>query len=754
MRTIGGRVLVTLGILSIMWAFSVVNGLVYAQDRPMGEIVFIIDESGSMFNDLKEVKSHLVEIVSRLASRADLRLGLVGFGAYAGHWGTQYHGQPHIHLPLTHDLEAFVKALDDLVTGGGLEPGFSAIVLAMSDEMGFRPAAPTCAILITDEDADVYEEAPMTKADALEALAGRDAILLGIVGFEGFIDPGFEAEPAGDYGPGPQGLAELTSGEVFNIIDFRSRPGPVLEAIMAGCVSKITQEPPSEEPPTQREPETPTEELRERFQIIITTIAELRDQVEDAQLTLLSLKEEVTSLKATLARLRREHSEFAAVTQLVHENKAQLVSIRGEIASLTTTLDLLSSEQSRFSALTELVHENRKMISHLQGELTAFSGRIASLSTTVADLTAEHGDLTARLRSIAGRIDALDAKLGSRLEVLTEEVGTLRQNQQGYQKEHEQLHAQMGVQMRGLAGDLSQLSASVSQLSGKLESLNALPQEIIKLQTSLAALETSLREKIEGLIVRIETDELAIAKLQEDIKGSRVVTEKFLENFGLLTGRLEEVESGFDRLQAALADLQARHASDTESLAARSAQLESLTASQQDKLAQVDTILERLAQLEAGLAELDMSQSAQLNGVFQELEGLRLRMARMDQDLAQLTERVEDDGSNIAENASKLAELQSQLSRLQEGLDAQRKRLLAEMEANRRAIEELRSSFSEVKEELKQEVTALAREVAREEAKVVEVRGDPTTKRLAQLALAFSLAAIGVAWLLFMQAAG
>lgn len=748
MRTMRGKALVTLGILSLMWALAVGSGLAYAQDRPMGEIVFIIDESGSMFNDLEEVKSQLVEIVSNLASRVDLRLGLVGFGAYAGHWGTEYHGQAHIHLPLKHDLEAFVKALDDLVTGGGLEPGFSAIALAMSDEMGFRPAAATCAILITDEDADIYEEAPTTKADALEALAARDATLLGIVGFEGFIDPSFEAKPADDYGPGPQGLAELTSGEVFNIIDFRSRPGPVLEALMERCVSKITQGPPSEEPPTQREePETLPKELKERFQIIITTIAELRDQVEDTHLNLLNLKEEVTSLRTTLARLRREHSEFAAVIQLVHENKAQLVSIMGQIASLTTTLDLLRSQQSRFSALTELVHENRQRISQVQGEITAFSGRIASLSTTVADLTAEHRDLTARLESIAGRVDALDAKLGSRIEALTDEVGTLRQNQQQHQKEHEQLHTQMGVQMRGLTEDLSQLSASVSQLSGKLESLNALPQEIIKLQTSLAALDTALREKIKGLTVRIETDELAIAKLQEDIKSSRVVTEKFLENFGLLTGRLEKVESGFDHLQAALEDLQAQHASDTESLAARSTQLESLTASQQDKLAQLDTILERLAQLEAGLAELDVSQSARLDVVFQSLEELRLQMAQMDRGLAQLAERVEDDSLSMAE-------FRSQLSRLQEDLDAQRKRLLAEMEANRRAIEELRSSLAEAKEELKREVTAIAREVAREEAKVVEVREDPTTKRLAQLALAFSLAAIGVAWLLFMQAAG
>jgi DNA repair exonuclease SbcCD ATPase subunit len=690
----------------MLWALAIGSGIAQedrtgteVQDRPGGEIVFIIDESGSMFNDLEEVKRHLVEIVGQLAARVDLRLGLVGFGAFEGHRGTRYPGQPHIHLPLSRDIEAFTDALDGLVSGGSLEPGFSAIVLAMSDEMGFRADAATCAILITDEDADVYEQAPETKAAALEALGRRNAVFLGVVGFEGFIDPGFEAAP-GDYGPGPDSLADLTGGEVFNIVEFRSDPGPVLSAIMTSCVRRITGE---REPPREREqPEAP---MAERFRLILATIAELREQVEDNRGKLMSLEDEVTSLSTTLASLRR-------VTQIVRENRQQLI--------------------------------------HMQDKITTFDVRIASLSTTVADLTAEHEGLAARLDLITDRVDSLDAELkalasaelAARMEALEKDLDSLRKKQREHRQRHDQMYSQMGERMKGLGEKLGSLSAFVSQLMAAVEPLSALPQEVLKLQASLAELDTVVSEQIKGLVVRIETNELAIGKLQEDLKGSIVVTEKFLENFGMLARRLDAVKGGLEHLQAGLEGLDLQLKSDTESLSTRVDRLETLAASHQDKLAQFDALLERLSQLEGGLAKLTARQAAQLNEAFQRLEELRLQLTQMGQDLALLAQKVEDNSRAMSENASKLAEVQSQLSRLQEGLNAQDERLMAEIEVNRKAIEELKSLLAGVREEIKQEVSA-----------AIE-REDPTTRRLAELALAFSLAAVGVAWLLFMQAAG
>ena len=198
---------------------------------PVGDIVFMIDESGSMGPDIADVKANVNTIATQLGASIDFQLGLIGFGD-GTHFGAPFSGGAHIHQALTPDVPTFSTAVAQLVASGGFEPGFDATVLGMSNAMGFRTDAAVCGIIITDEDADIRTE---TKASALAALNGRSAIFLGIV------NPGF-GNTANDYGPNVGSLSEATGGQVFDILAFRADPQPVLDSIIQLCVEFIEEQ--------------------------------------------------------------------------------------------------------------------------------------------------------------------------------------------------------------------------------------------------------------------------------------------------------------------------------------------------------------------------------------------------------------------------------------------------------------------------------------------------------------------------------
>jgi uncharacterized repeat protein (TIGR01451 family) len=204
----------------------------FAQGLSRGDIVFLIDESGSMHEDQEEVAQRLSDIVELLGAEIDFRLGLVGFGSGVNG------GHPHVLTPMTDDVATFALGLEALVASGGAEPGFSAVVMGMdADRMGFRNDASVCAILITDDNATPHIRpiTPETQADALTALASRGAVFLGIVNTH-------DKQTAFDYGPAPGSLSFETGGQVFDILDFRNDSLPVLNAILDDCTRRINLE--------------------------------------------------------------------------------------------------------------------------------------------------------------------------------------------------------------------------------------------------------------------------------------------------------------------------------------------------------------------------------------------------------------------------------------------------------------------------------------------------------------------------------
>ena len=195
---------------------------------PSLDLVFMIDESGSMSDDIAAVRANVNYIATQLELSTDPRYALVGFGAYFNHTGEPY-GQPHTHANFT-DKAGLSTALGGMTAGGSNEPGVWTTSYAMNNVTGYRAGAGVCAVLITDEDSDL----PNDMVAARAALDARSAVWFGVVNL------GTE-NTATMYGPNAGSLSAHTGGAVFSIGSFRADAGPVLNALLNDCVIAITQ---------------------------------------------------------------------------------------------------------------------------------------------------------------------------------------------------------------------------------------------------------------------------------------------------------------------------------------------------------------------------------------------------------------------------------------------------------------------------------------------------------------------------------
>ena len=93
------------------------------------DVVFKIDESGSMYDDIVDVQANVVTIFSALPSGS--HVGLVGYGTSSHFGGSDQ--IPHIHTPVTNDQGVFQGAVNQLVASGGLEEGYRAVYESATD---------------------------------------------------------------------------------------------------------------------------------------------------------------------------------------------------------------------------------------------------------------------------------------------------------------------------------------------------------------------------------------------------------------------------------------------------------------------------------------------------------------------------------------------------------------------------------------------------------------------------------------------
>ena len=128
----------TIGLIMMIIGTSIFQNETYAA-KNMLDIVFIIDRSGSMGDDINNVKSNINAFVNQLeAEGITYRLGLVS-----------YERNPFTY-PMTSDVSQFKQNLSSIHVDGGTENGLDAIMTAMNDYT-FEYRAIKYFVLIGDE---------------------------------------------------------------------------------------------------------------------------------------------------------------------------------------------------------------------------------------------------------------------------------------------------------------------------------------------------------------------------------------------------------------------------------------------------------------------------------------------------------------------------------------------------------------------------------------------------------------------------
>ncbi len=166
----------------------------------LADIVFIMDNSGSMSDKQNAVRNNVIAFVTSLQqSGIDFALGLCRFGQSAGS------GNPIIedNGVLTQDGEYFKNDVwGRNVDDGGREPGFRAIVESLSS-FSFRPGAQKIIIWIGDEKPN--QDSAFTEGQTQTALINASATLYALA--------------SSSYHADFQDMADATHGEVFNVTD-------------------------------------------------------------------------------------------------------------------------------------------------------------------------------------------------------------------------------------------------------------------------------------------------------------------------------------------------------------------------------------------------------------------------------------------------------------------------------------------------------------------------------------------------------
>jgi len=190
--------------------------------NPPADIVFIIDESGSMQNDINEVRNNVNTIAVQLGASLDPQYALVEFGGQSS--GP---GNPGLTTGLT-NAAGLSTALATLVASGYYEAGVESTIFAHNN-VNFRTGSGVCYVLITDEDSDGGN-----LATAVGLLQTQNATWFGIV------NPG-AGNTATTYGPNAGSLSQATGGNIFSINDFRVNSQPVLNALLTSCIGSIIE---------------------------------------------------------------------------------------------------------------------------------------------------------------------------------------------------------------------------------------------------------------------------------------------------------------------------------------------------------------------------------------------------------------------------------------------------------------------------------------------------------------------------------
>jgi hypothetical protein len=213
-----GKFKKSIGALALATGF-LFGGMPAAQaDFIPADVVFVVDYSGSMGNDIVEVINNLGALEAALTG-IDATFGAVQFGQ------SPNGGNPLLLTDLTTSAGVSAALNAALPVSGGFEPGSLATIFAL-DNMSWRTGAVKNIILITDED----DDSPGSNAAADAGLTAANA-LFNVIGAPGYGNTNT------NYG----NMATSHGGQLFDINAFRADPATFLAYFNSAKVSEIIQ---------------------------------------------------------------------------------------------------------------------------------------------------------------------------------------------------------------------------------------------------------------------------------------------------------------------------------------------------------------------------------------------------------------------------------------------------------------------------------------------------------------------------------
>jgi hypothetical protein len=201
----------------------------------LSDLVFVVDESGSMGNVQANLRDNIGQFASILTGTGQVsaQYGLVGYG--------NDDVTPRMLTDLTDDA-SFSSAAQNLVADGGTEPGYTATAFALnaldnqSDQFSFRSNALKNVIILTDEPSNGDDAA----IGAVNQQKVSETILDGILSandtlYNGVLD-GYST--ISSY----ESLITAHGGSVFDLSLFNSTDTSVVEAFVTDFANAKLQE--------------------------------------------------------------------------------------------------------------------------------------------------------------------------------------------------------------------------------------------------------------------------------------------------------------------------------------------------------------------------------------------------------------------------------------------------------------------------------------------------------------------------------
>ncbi|KAA0161927.1 hypothetical protein FNF31_03504 [Cafeteria roenbergensis] len=378
------------------------------------------------------------------------------------------------------------------------------------------------------------------------------------------------------------------------------------------------------------------EELEGRMEESDEAMANLHDSLERSTSRVTALEAELADIKAELAEQVEALSES---DQRIKEMKAEA---EAQAAEAEARLSALRSKSA--SAAAEQEQRTAELVEQAQEEASAARAEAATLEASLSQLRTVHSEVEARLaEEAAGRRDA-EAKatrFEERAGYLQEQIGrmehsnkevldTLRESKADADTRAKEA-MDKSERLQGEANDAKGRLAELQTASVRMEGeLSAVKGEEARLRSQLSTTDAALQAATKDL----EEARASVHRLEGEVKSAAEALDKASSEAAARTASLEERLDEAQGQAASAEENVERLTKELEAAKAALAQLkeekEAASALARSEAARADSLGGQLAALRDAVGQTQEQQASALVTVTADRDGLRCRLARME----------------------------------------------------------------------------------------------------------------------------